>query len=30
MFQSLATLASRCESMPVFQETRVPFFAPNS
>jgi len=28
MFQSLATLASRCESMPVFQETRVPFFPP--
>ena len=30
MFQSLATLAARCESMPAFQETRVPFFAPNS
>jgi glutathione S-transferase len=30
MFQSLATLASRCESMPVFQETRAPFFAPSS
>ena len=30
MFQSLAMLASRCESMPAFQETRVPFFAPNS
>jgi len=30
MFASLATLAARCESMPVFQETRVPFFAPNN
>ena len=30
MFQSLATLAARCESMPVFQDTRVPFFVPNS
>jgi glutathione S-transferase len=30
MFQSLATLASRCEAMPAFQETRVPFFTPNS
>ena len=30
MFQSLAMLTSRCESMPAFQETRVPFFAPNS
>jgi glutathione S-transferase len=30
MFQSLAMLASRCESLPVFQETRVPFFVPNS
>ena len=30
MFQSLATLAARCESLPVFQETRVPFFVPNS
>jgi glutathione S-transferase len=29
MFQSLATLAARCESMPVFQDTRVPFFVPN-
>jgi glutathione S-transferase len=29
MFQSLATLAARCESLPVFQETRVPFFVPN-
>ncbi len=30
MLQSLATLAARCESMPVFQDTRVPFFVPNS
>ncbi len=30
MFQSLATLAARCESLPVFQETREEFFAPNS
>ncbi len=30
MFQSLAILAARCESLPVFQETRVPFFVPNS
>jgi len=30
VFQSLGTLAARCESMPVFQETRVPFFVPNS
>jgi glutathione S-transferase len=30
MFQSLAMLASRCESLPVFQETRVPFLVPNS
>jgi glutathione S-transferase len=29
LFQSLGTLAARCESMPVFQETRVPFFIPN-
>lgn len=29
MFQSLATLASRCEATPAFQETRVPFFAPS-
>ncbi len=28
MFQSLATLAARCESMPVFQETREAFHAP--
>jgi glutathione S-transferase len=30
MFESLATLAARCESMPVFQDTRVAFFVPNS
>jgi glutathione S-transferase len=30
MFQSLAALATRCESLPAFQETRVPFFAPGS
>jgi len=30
MFQSLATLAARCEAMPAFQETRTPFFVPNS
>lgn len=30
VYQSLATLASRCESMPVFQTTREPFFTPNS
>ena len=30
MFQSLATLAARCEALPAFQETRVPFFVPNS
>ena len=30
MFQSLATLAARCESLPAFQETRAPFFVPNS
>jgi len=30
VFQSLGTLAARCESMPVFQETRVPFLVPNS
>ena len=29
VFQSLATLAARCESMPVFQETRAPFHVPN-
>ena len=30
VFQSLATLAARCESMPAFQDTRVAFFVPNS
>jgi glutathione S-transferase len=30
MFRSLSILASRCEALPAFQETRVPFFAPNS
>ena len=30
VFQSLGMLAARCESMPVFQETRVTFLAPNS
>jgi glutathione S-transferase len=30
MFQSLATLAARCESLPAFQDTRVPFFVPNA
>jgi glutathione S-transferase len=29
MFHSLATLAARCEAMPAFQETRLPFFAPS-
>jgi glutathione S-transferase len=29
MFQSLATLAARCESLPVFQETREPFAPPS-
>ena len=29
MFQSLAALVTRCESLPAFQETRVPFFVPN-
>src|SRR5262245_44100142 len=28
MYQSLATLARRCESLPAFQETRVPFLLP--
>jgi glutathione S-transferase len=28
VFQSLGTLAARCESMPVFQETRMPFSVP--
>ena len=30
MFQALATLAARCEALPAFQETRLPFFAPKS
>jgi glutathione S-transferase len=30
MFTSLGTLAARCEAMPAFQETRTPFFVPNS
>ena len=30
MFQSLATLAARCESLPAFQDTREKFAAPNS
>lgn len=30
MFQSLAMLAKRCESLPVFQDTRVQFHAPTS
>ena len=30
MFQSLTTLAGRCESLPAFQETRVPFFVPGT
>jgi glutathione S-transferase len=30
MFHSLATLAARCEAMPAFQETRLPFFAPKA
>lgn len=30
MYQSLATLAARCESLPVFQATRVQFFAPKN
>jgi glutathione S-transferase len=29
MCASLATLAARCESLPVFQETRLPFNPPN-
>jgi glutathione S-transferase len=28
MFESLAMLAARCEALPAFRETRVPFFAP--
>lgn len=30
MFQSLATLAARCEAMPAFSETRMPFDPPRS
>jgi glutathione S-transferase len=30
MFESLATLAARCESLPAFQDTREKFAAPNS
>jgi len=30
MFRSLARLASRCEAIPAFQETRVPFNVPNT
>jgi glutathione S-transferase len=30
MFQSLTTLAARCEAMPAFSETRLPFFPPNT
>ena len=30
MFRSLAMLAARCEALPVFQETRVPFFTPSA
>jgi hypothetical protein len=30
MFQSLATLAARCESLPEFHETRTPFFTPST
>jgi glutathione S-transferase len=30
MFHSLATLAARCEAMPAFIETRVPFLPPKS
>jgi glutathione S-transferase len=30
MFPSLCALAARCESLPVFQETRTPFFTPSS
>jgi glutathione S-transferase len=28
MFRSLATLAARCEALPAFQETRLPFSPP--
>lgn len=30
MFHSLATLATRCEAMPAFLETRLPFHPPKS
>jgi glutathione S-transferase len=30
MFQSLATLAARCEALPAFVETRTPFFVPGT
>ena len=30
MFHSLATLAARCEALPAFSETRLPFFAPKT
>jgi glutathione S-transferase len=30
MFHALATLAARCEAMPAFAETRLPFFAPKT
>ena len=30
MFHSLATLTARCEALPAFSETRVPFFAPKN
>jgi glutathione S-transferase len=30
MYQSLATLAARCESLPVFQETRMPYQSPGN
>jgi hypothetical protein len=30
MFRSLAMLAARCEALPPFQQTRVPFFVPAS
>jgi glutathione S-transferase len=30
MFHSLATLAARCEAMPAFVETRLPFHPPRT
>ena len=30
MFESLSTLAQRCESLPAFQDTHVPHTAPNA